>query len=56
MFPFERKITDRFLGEARKQVGEDMWSNAWKEGHAMALARGVELALQGEPRVEEQTD
>jgi predicted ATPase len=43
--PFERTITDRFLGEARKQVGEDAWSDAWKEGRTMALDSAIELAL-----------
>jgi predicted ATPase/DNA-binding XRE family transcriptional regulator len=44
--PFEQAITEgRFLREAREQVGEDAWSDAWREGRAMGLDRAIELAL-----------
>lgn len=43
--PFEKTITDQFLGEAREQVAEDAWSDAWREGRAMSRDRAIELAF-----------
>jgi predicted ATPase/DNA-binding XRE family transcriptional regulator len=43
--PFEQAITDRFLKEAREQVGEDAWRYAWEEGRAMDLEHAIDLAL-----------
>jgi hypothetical protein len=44
----ERSPYDRALSTASKQLGEEVFSRAWREGHGMSMEQAIEYALQSE--------
>jgi tetratricopeptide (TPR) repeat protein len=43
--PEDQAMIGRYLAEARSEIGEPAWNEAWERGHSMSLADAIEDAL-----------